>query len=193
MVETSGLWVMSAYLAVGIVGAVVAYLVSSFFRRRSPPSTAVASQPSGQAAFTAVSRDSSRLTKVKLVPSYGYQPLATLDHDVVEGIEPDRLVLTARLNDGLDAWRDNYGEIAPEDLNLSADLCRALNDWNWDYQSFFNEIDPTEPHCTPEHEAAHQAEGRDLALRVQQERPDLTVFVAEPGGDLVEIRAFGWG
>lgn len=183
---------MSAYLVAGLLGAFVLYLASLFLRRKSP-STPVVGQPSGQAAFTAVSRDSSRLTKVKLVPSYGYQPLATLDHDVVEGIEPDRLVLTARLNDGLDAWRDNYGEIAPEDLNLSADLCRALNDWNWDYQTFFNEIDPTDPHCTPEHEAAHEAEGRDLALRVQRERPDLTVFVAEPGGDLVEIRALGRG
>ncbi|MEP6564004.1 MAG: hypothetical protein ABJB10_02630 [Mesorhizobium sp.] len=193
MVETSGLGVMSAYLAVGIAGTVVAYLVLSFFRGRSPSSTDVASQRSGQAAFTAVSRDASRLTKIKLVPSYGYQPLATLDYDVVEGLEPDRLVLTARLNDGLDAWRDNYGEIAPDDLNLSADLCRALDDWNWDYQTFFNEIDPTEPHCTPEHEAAHEAEGRNLALRVQQERPDLTVFVAEPGGDLIEVRAIGRG
>jgi hypothetical protein len=86
----------------------------------------IVSQPSGEATFTAVPRDASRLTKIKLVPSYGYQPLATLDHDVVEGIEPDRLVVTARLNDGLDAWRDVYGEIAPEDLNLSWDLCRAL-------------------------------------------------------------------
>jgi hypothetical protein len=191
MVETSGLWTMSVYVAVGIFGAVVAYLVWSFFRGRSPSSTDAASQPNGQVAFTAVSRDPSRLTKIKLVPSYGYQPLATLDHDVVEGIEPDRLVLTARLNDGLDAWRDNYGEIAPEDLDLSADLCQALNDWNWDFQTFFNEIDPISPHCTPEHEAEHHAEGRNLALRIQQERPDLTVFVAEPGGDLIEIRAFG--
>jgi DUF971 family protein len=191
MVETSGIWVMSAYLVAGLLGAFALYLVSLFLRRKSP-STPVAGQSPGQAAFTAVSRDSSRLTKVKLVPSYGYHPLATLDHDVVEGIEPDGLVLTERLNDGLDAWRDNYGEIAPEDLNLSADLCRALNDWNWDYQHFFNEIDPTEPHCTPEHETAHEAEGRDLALRVQRERPDLTVFVAELG-DLVEIRAFGRG
>jgi len=191
MVETGSIWVMSAYLAAVLLGAFALYLASSFLRRRSP-SGRVAGQPSGQAAFMAVSRDSSRLTKVKLVPSYGYQPLATLDHDVVEGIEPDRLVLTAKLNDGLDAWRDTYGEIAPEDLNLSPGLCRDLNDWNSDYQAFFNEMDPTEPHCTPEHEAAHEAVGRNLALRVQRERPDLTVFVAELG-DLVEIRAFGRG
>ena len=189
MVETNGLLVMSACLAVAIVGAVVAYLVSMFVRRGSPSVTAIARQPSGQAAFTAVSRDASRLTKIKLVPSYGYQPLATLDYDLVDGIEPDGLVLTPRLNDGLDAWRNNYGEIAPEDLNLSANLCRALNDWNWDYETFFNEIDPTEPHCTPEHEAAHEAEGRDLAVRLQYERPDLTIFVKDAGGDLASVRS----
>ncbi|QPC93276.1 hypothetical protein [Mesorhizobium sp. INR15] len=135
-----------------------------------------------------MSRDASRLTKLKLVPSYGYQPLATSDHDLVAGIEPDSLVLTPRLNDGLDAWRDNYGEIVPEELNLSADFCRALNDWNWDYQTFFNEIDPTEPHCTPEHEAAHEVEGLDLAVRLQHERPDLMIFVKDAGGDLNAVR-----
>jgi hypothetical protein len=184
MVESSDLWMIAAYLLVGIGGAVVAYIVWRFFRKRSAASADV---DAGKPAFTAASRDASRLTKVKLVPSYGYQPLATLDYDVVEGLEPDRLVTSAKLNDGLDAWRDNYGEIAPEDLHLSADLCQALSDWDWDYQTFFNELDPTRPHCTPEHEAAHEAEGRKLALRVQDERPDLTVFVAVLGGDLREI------
>ena len=194
MVETFGIWNIAAYVAAGLVGVCVVSLIRLFsaanFRWRSSVPNEVSVNI---VAAAPRKRDLSRLKRIKVVASYGYHPLATLDHDAVGDGPPEASYATPKLNDGLDAWRDNYGEIAPEDLNLSEDLCRSFNNWSWDYQQFFNEIDPTQPHCSAEHEATHEAEGRNLARRLQRERPDLTVFVREMGGDLVEISPFSGG
>jgi hypothetical protein len=69
-----------------------------------------------------------------------------------------------------------YGDMPPHILGLSSELEDALLDWQDAFDASLNVRDPANSHWTKERSDAHVAQGLDLARRVKQERPDLTVY-----------------
>ena len=82
-----------------------------------------------------------------------------------------------------------YGDFAPEQLGLSPELTSDLNAWADALTSSFNEDDPATSLWTDEQHRAHRAEGRPLALRLAQERPDLKIYAHDDDGYVIEVGA----
>ncbi|WP_052699358.1 hypothetical protein [Hyphomicrobium sp. 99] len=80
-----------------------------------------------------------------------------------------------------------YGDFPPEQLGLSPELSADLNAWADAFTSSLNEDDPANSLWSEAQHRAHQAEGRRLAIRLAQERPDLQVYAADSAGDVVEV------
>lgn len=104
--------------------------------------------------------------RVKLRAEYGCDPLWALDEDL-------------------------FGCFPPRDLELSADLTRAIEAWAARYEGSYVLDDPAAHTWTAEDQAAHEVEGRRLASRLKEERPDLRVFVEGAEGEVEEVRASG--
>ena len=102
--------------------------------------------------------------RVKVMADYGSHPLWALDEDT-------------------------GGDLSPAAIGLSADLARDLVDWAERYGGGPNRIDEPGRPWTDADFSAHEAEARPLAMRLASERPDLVVYVVEPGVGVVEVRA----
>ena len=102
--------------------------------------------------------------RVKLMADYMSEPLWALD-------------------DGL------YGCFAPEHLGLSPELTAAINAWAAAYDAAYDPDDPVVSRWSEEQRQAHTAEGRELAVRLKRERPDLMVYVLEAETGIVEVHA----
>ena len=85
--------------------------------------------------------------------------------------------------------KDLDGDIAPEEMGLSPELTQDLNDWAAAYNTSLNHEDPANSLWSDEQLKAHDAMARPLAKRLARERPDLTVYVLEPGIGVVEVHA----
>jgi hypothetical protein len=77
------------------------------------------------------------------------------------------------------------GPIAPNFLGLSGALEDALLEWQHRFDVSIDRDNPADPVWTGQEAQAHTADGLELARRVKQERPDLTVYVQSPRGVLV--------
>ena len=102
--------------------------------------------------------------RVKLMADYMSEPLWALD-------------------DGL------YGCFAPEHLGLSPELTAAINAWSAAYDAAYDPDDPVVSRWSEEQRQVHTAEGRELAVRLKRERPDLMVYVLDGETGVVEVHA----
>ncbi len=84
---------------------------------------------------------------------------------------------------------DVYGDINPEVLDLSPELTRDLIAWAEAFPNSLDLDDPSESRWTETERSAHAAMARPLAIRLAREKPDRTIFVVGPDGELVEINA----
>lgn len=84
---------------------------------------------------------------------------------------------------------DLYGDIPPEDMQLSPDLVRDLNAWAEAYDTSLDQEDPARSIWSEEQRRAHEAKARPLAMRLARERPDLVVYVMEPEVGVVQVHA----
>jgi hypothetical protein len=85
-------------------------------------------------------------------------------------------------------WAANegmVGPVAPNFLSLSSALEDALLEWQQRFDASIDRDDPARPIWPDADAQAHAADGLQLARRVKQERPDLTVYVQSPRGVLV--------
>ena len=84
---------------------------------------------------------------------------------------------------------DRYGCFAPEMIDLSPGLTADLNAWAADYDTSLDPDDPVVSLWSEEQHHAHAAQGRQLAVRLKRERPDLMVYVMEADTGVVEVHA----
>ena len=84
---------------------------------------------------------------------------------------------------------DHYGCFAPEMIDLSPALTADLNAWAVDYDTSFNADDPIVSQWSEEQHQAHALQGRQLAVRLKRERPDLMVYVMDTEIGVVEVHA----
>lgn len=131
---------------------------------------AAANRPGSLAAFQAnasgwdADADPASSTRIKLMADYGTHPLWALDDHLYGQIDPDALALSPQLTDDLKAWGDAFSKSIDYD-----DAPRSL--WS------------------EEQHKHHRAEGRDLAQRLADERPDKQiVYVELETGYDVEVR-----
>jgi hypothetical protein len=75
---------------------------------------------------------------------------------------------------------DGYENISPEALGVSASLAADLAAWSRAFDSSYDADDPAVSGWSPDVFESHAAEGRALASRLAQERPDLEVHVWDP-------------
>jgi hypothetical protein len=85
------------------------------------------------------------------------------------------------LDDGL------YGDIAPADMGLSAELVRDLDAWAEAYTSSLDRDNPAVSRWSDAQHRAHAADGRLLAVRLARERPDLEVYVLDGESGVVPV------
>lgn len=85
--------------------------------------------------------------------------------------------------------KDLDGDIPPEEMQLSPELTRDLNEWAEAYNASLNPDDPAQSLWSDEQMKAHDAMARPLARRLARERPDLDVYVLEPEIGVVPVRA----
>lgn len=130
----------------------------------APVNTLVSLRPDASPDDT-VDREPSRSTRIKVMADYYTHPLWAIDDDL-------------------------YGDFPPEQLDLSPELARDLNDWA---DAFTLSLDPDEPGASRWSDAersAHEAEGRTLAVRLAREMPDRRIYIRDPEADVVvEIKA----
>lgn len=105
--------------------------------------------------------DPSRSRSVKVMADYHCHPLWAMDEHL-------------------------YGNFLPEQLGLSPELSADLNAWADAFTSCLNEDDPSKSLWTDEQHRTHRAEGRQLALRLAEERPDLKIYAKDDDGYVVE-------
>lgn len=84
-----------------------------------------------------------------------------------------------------------YGDFPPEQLGLSAELTSALNDWAEAFTSSLDPDRPGESRWSGEQHRAHEAEARELAVRLARERPDRRIFIMDRDAGTVEIKGIG--
>ncbi len=84
---------------------------------------------------------------------------------------------------------DHYGCFSPDMIDLSPALTTDLNAWAADYDTSFNADDPVVSQWSEEQHQAHALQGRQLAVRLKQERPDLMVYVMDAAIGVVEVHA----
>ena len=123
----------------------------------------------------------------------GFSP-ADDDWDASPGIDPATSRSIKVMSDyGTHAlWAlddDIYGDINPKVLDLSPELTRDLIAWAEAFSNSLDLDDPSESRWTETERSAHAAMARPLAIRLAHEKPDRTIFVVGPDGDLVEIKA----
>ena len=146
---------------------VVAHVVYVLWMGRMP-GTAGSGSPFDAPLFSATNgeppRPLSEAKVVKVMTDYFTHPLWALDQDL-------------------------YGDIAPEEMGLSSELTRDLNDWADAYNESLDSEDPSKSLWSDEQRKAHEDMARPLAARLARERPDLTVYVLEPDVGVVPVRA----
>ena len=84
---------------------------------------------------------------------------------------------------------DRYGCFAPDMIDLTPELTADLNAWAADYDNSFNPDDPVVSQWSEEQHQAHASQGRQLAVRLKRERPELMVYVMDPEVGVVEVHA----
>ena len=84
---------------------------------------------------------------------------------------------------------ERYGCFAPDMIDLSPELAADLNAWAGAYDTSFDPDDPAVSRWSEEQHQAHAADGRQLAVRLKRERPDLMVYVLEGDIGVVEVHA----
>lgn len=148
--------------AVVTVTAYAVYLMGTFYRALKPagPLSSVVGGSEGEAW----SEDPAQSRSIKVMADYDCHPLWALDPGVV-------------------------GNIAPEDLGLSEELSRDLNDWATAFNSFLDQDDPAHSLASPEQQSAHEAQGRQLAIRLARERPDLEIYAFQSDIGVVRVYA----
>ena len=104
--------------------------------------------------------------RVKLMAEYGCDPLWALDDDL-------------------------SGCFPPGELGLSKDLASAIAAWAARYEASYTIDGVASDTWTDADQTAHEAEGRRLATRLKQERPDLMVFIEGADGETEVVRADG--
>ena len=119
--------------------------------------------------FAAFSSDGPSLpphesNRIKVMADYGCDPLWALDEE-------------------------RYGCFSPDLIEISEELRSDLKNWAEAYDRSLDMADPATSNWTDEQSAAHEREGRQLALRLKRERPDLVVYVLEAEIGVVEIQA----
>lgn len=146
---------------------VVAHVVYVLWMARSPTSAGVTSPfdaPFFGGENGEPSRPLSEAKVVKVMADYYTYPLWALDGDL-------------------------DGDIAPEEMRLSAELTQDLNDWAEAYNASLDPDDPAKSLWSEEQHKAHEAMARPLAVRLARERPDLTVYVLEADVGVVPVCA----
>jgi hypothetical protein len=101
----------------------------------------------------------------------------------------DRITVMAEY-DAHPLWRadgQSYGDLAPEELDLSPSLTRDLNDWAQAYTASLNRADPANSMWSDEQHRSHAAQGRRLAIRLARERPDLEILASGGDAGLVKV------
>jgi len=109
-------------------------------------------------------RDPSQCSRIKVMADYCAHPLWALDEDL-------------------------YGDFPPEQLDLSEELTRDLNEWADAYTSSYDPDDPAVSSWSEEEIKAHAAKARPLAVRLAREKPDRTIYVMDSEVGVVEVRA----
>jgi hypothetical protein len=106
--------------------------------------------------------------RVKVMADYGCDPIWAMDDDI-------------------------YGCFPPEDLGLSPELVADIKAWAERFEGRLNMDDPgANDRSEAELEAErlkHESEGRQLAIRLKRERPDLTVFAHTFAVGVIEVQA----
>ncbi len=103
-------------------------------------------------------------TRIKVMADYACDPLWALDDQ-------------------------RYGCFSPDLIDISQTLRNDLKAWAKAYDNSIDTADPATNIWTDEQYAAHERQGRELALRLKRERPDLMVFVLEADVGVVEVHA----
>lgn len=147
---------------------VVAHVVYVLWMGGMPSAGSAAASPFDAPLFSGANgeppRPLSEAKAIKVMTDYFTHPLWALDQDL-------------------------YGDIAPEEMGLSEELTRDLNDWAEAYNASLDSEDPSQSVWSEERHKAHEAMARPLAIRLARERPDLTVYVLEPEVGVVPVRA----
>ena len=112
------------------------------------------------------SRPLHETTRVKVMAEYQCDPLWAIDEDL-------------------------YGCFAPADLGLSPELIDDFGTWAAEFDASYDTEDFSKSLWSTDQQADHDARGRQLAIRLKRERPDLMVYVLEPEVGVVEVHADG--
>lgn len=157
---------LAAFLAAIAVHA--GYVAWYFLRplKSAAPATYFGSQASsdGEASDTIEQQDPAQSRAIKVMADYDCHPLWALDEDLV-------------------------GDFPPEDLGVSVELCRDLKDWVQSFNAALDRDNPADSLITPEEHAAHEQKGRQLAIRLARERPDLEIYAFESATGVVRVYA----
>ena len=102
--------------------------------------------------------------RIKVMADYGCDPLWALDEE-------------------------RYGCFAPEMIDLSPELTADLNAWAARLRHLVRSRRSRRSRWSEEQHQAHAADGRQLAVRLKRERPDLMVYVLEADIGVVEVHA----
>jgi hypothetical protein len=105
--------------------------------------------------------DLSGVRRIKVMAEIGRHPLWTID----------------------EGW---HADFPPDALGLTTDLCQEIEQWSAAYATSTGNWEAA---WTDEQRAGHLAAARLLAERIAAERPDLVVFVLEPGIGVVQVNA----
>ena len=138
----------------------IGYLLRALLRTPRAPSTS---------AFAAFSTDGPALPahesqRIKVMADYGCDPLWALDEE-------------------------RYGCFSPDLIEISEGLRADLKAWAQAYDRSIDTADPATNIWTDAQYAEHERKGRQLALRLKYERPDLMVYVLEGEIGVVEVHA----
>lgn len=153
-------------LSAAVVLAHIGYVIWSIAR-------APACAPLGFASFAGADqedsevahRDPSQSTRIKVMADYHAYALWALDDDT-------------------------YGDFPPEQLGLSTDLVKDLKDWAEAFTESYDLDDPCVSRWSAAEQAAHEATGRALAIRLAREKPDRRIYILDSdGGGVVEVMA----
>lgn len=138
----------------------IGYLLRALLRTPRAPSTS---------AFAAFGTDGPALPahesqRIKVMADYGCDPLWALDEE-------------------------RYGCFSPDLIEISEGLRADLKAWAQAYDRSIDTADPATNIWTDAQYAEHERKGRQLALRLKYERPDLMVYVLEGEISVVEVHA----
>ena len=84
---------------------------------------------------------------------------------------------------------DLDGDIPPEDMQLSPELTRDLNEWAAAYNASLNRDDPAQSFWSEEQPTRPDGWARPRAWVRARARPDLVVYVLEPDIGVVQVNA----